>query len=244
MALQITDTFTSLQNPVWVCPRCYQQTLECKKDSFRESPDRLSQKVIATDSFHPYELTGGVFSSLLECVSSSCREVVACSGTFTYEIDHAPDWVNEPDTYFEEYKPKFFTPPLHAFPIPADCDKSIFDPLIGSFSLLPSSPVAASNQLRIAVEKYLDVIRVPAAKMLVARIRTLEHTDPAKFALLDSLRLLGNSGSHEVGSVDDEDVMVGYEVIRKLLDDQYPEAKLDDSQKHAQSLTEKFKKKL
>lgn len=190
MALQITDTFTSQQNPVWFCPRCHQKTLERKKDSFRVSPDRWSQKVIATDNYHPYELTGGVFSSLLECVSSSCREVVACSGTFTYEIDHAPDWVNEPETHFEDYKPKFFVPPLHAFPIPADCDKSISDPLIGSFSLLPSSPVAASNQLRVAVEKYLDVIEVPSAKMLGARISPLKHTDPEKFALLDSLRLV------------------------------------------------------
>lgn len=243
MALQITDTFTLEQSPIWVCPRCNQRTLEVKKDTFHSSPDSFSKKVIATDYYHQNDLTGGVFTTLLECVSSTCQEVVACSGTFSHEIDYPDDWQNEHETHYLNYKPKAFVPPLHAFPIPADCDETISEPLIGSFALLPCSPVAASNQLRVAVEKYLDAIGEPPAKTLGARIFALQGSDPAKFVLLDSLRLLGNSGSHEVGSVDDGDVMAGYMVIRKLLEDQYPEAKVDDSQKHALSLTGKFQKK-
>ena len=139
-----------------------------------------------------------------------------------------------------KFKPKMFIPPLHPFVIPYGCDELVSDPLMSSFSLLPSSPGSAANNLRIAVERFLDVLAVPTHKNLDQRIQMLVKSDPSKAHLLMSIKWMGNSGSHENGSVTTKDVMSGYIVFKRLLEDQYPATTVDTSEAEAEKLHAKF----
>ena len=247
MTKLITDSFILEENPCWECPSCHQKTLEIVKDAVHEQYDSNSSKRVDYEQVtygrdpHPYELSGGVFTALLRCISSTCREAVACSGESSYDIDYGEDWANERnDVHVTHFKPKMFVPPLHPFIIPDDCDKRITAPLLSSFTLLPSSPGAAANSLRIAVERYLDVINVAPAWALGGRIKELEKRDPDKAGLLMSIKCMGNSGSHEYETVLGSDVLSGYVIFKRLLDDQYPVIAIDTSKAEAKTLTERF----
>ncbi|MEP8849222.1 DUF4145 domain-containing protein [Enterobacter hormaechei] len=246
MLKSITDTFTLEDNPCWECPTCHQQTLTIIKEALYERPDSSSGKRIAYDhskgrESHPYELTGGVFTAMLRCVSPSCNESVACSGTLSYDVDYNEDWSsNLNERHVIRYNPKMFVPPLHPFLIPDECDIRIINPLMSSFSLLPSSPSSAANNLRIAVERFMDVLGVSNKEKLHQRIELLEQTDPSKAHLIMSIKWLGNSGSHEYETVNTGDVITGYTVFKHLLDKLYPAKLVDNSEALADELHLKF----
>lgn len=247
MIKRITDSFTMEENPCWECPTCHQNTLEIVKGEVHQRYDSFSKKIIDYENKefgrppHPYALNDGVFTAMLCCVSKTCNEAVACSGTLTYDIDYEEDWANSiKEKHVTKFKPKMFIPPLHPFVIPYGCDELVSDPLMSSFSLLPSSPGSAANNLRIAVERFLDVLAVPTHKNLDQRIQMLVKSDPSKAHLLMSIKWMGNSGSHENGSVTTKDVMSGYIVFKRLLEDQYPATTVDTSEAEAEKLHAKF----
>jgi len=241
------ESFTLEENPCWECPTCHQKTLEIVKEAVHERYDSNSYKEVASEQAaygrdpHPYQLSGGVFTALLRCVSSTCKEFVACSGTSTYDIEYGEDWANgRSDVHVTRFKPMMFVPPLQPFIIPEDCDKRITDPLLSSFSLLPSSPGSAANNLRITVERYLDVLGIPHHDKLHHRIDILEKSEPVKAHAIMSIKWMGNSGSHEYEKVSAADVMSGYVIFKRLLDELYPVEIVDNSKALADSLHAKY----
>lgn len=65
---ELIHKFTDTENPVWKCPACGMPTLTIVRPSFFEMDNAESRKWIAQDgSFHPYDLSGGSFSTLLQC---------------------------------------------------------------------------------------------------------------------------------------------------------------------------------
>ncbi len=247
MTKRITDSFTLEENPCWECPTCHQKTLEIVKGEVHQRYDSISKKIIEYENKefggdpHPYALNNGVFTAMLYCVSKTCNESVACSGTLSFDVDYEEDWANNShEVHVTRFKPKMFVPPLHPFIIPYGCDELVSDPLLSSFSLLPSNPGSAANNLRIAVERFIDVLAVPPHRFLHQRIKMLEMSDQKKAHLLMSIKWMGNSGSHKNASVTARDVMSGYAVFKRLLDDQYPVTTLDTSEVEAEKLHAKF----
>ena len=237
---ELIHKFTDTENPVWKCPACGMPTLTIVRPSFFEMDNAESRKWIAQDgSFHPYDLSGGSFSTLLQCRAPHCKEVVACSGKIDRDIDYRAG-ENDEDLYITRFTPTHFTPPLRPIHIPEECEGVILEPLLDSFTVVPGCASAAANLLRIAVEKMLDVLNVKAMRNLHDRIICLKKTEPEKAELLMSIKHLGNTGSHEYGKVDPCDVLDGYHIFEKILKQMHPEQEVDLSMQKSQNLTAKY----
>ncbi|MDL5366091.1 DUF4145 domain-containing protein [Xanthomonas sp. NCPPB 2654] len=172
-----------------------------------------------------------VYSGILQCGNGNCGEFVANSGTGGVDIDVEIDESGEPEqTWADFFRPKYFEPPLRLIDIPKECPDSVSSPLQESFRLFFSSPAAASNNVRVALEALLTELGVKRFNTrsgrriflnLHSRISLLppKHSDLGE--LLLAIKWLGNAGSHADSIVTIDDVMDAYELIDHVLQELY-----------------------
>lgn len=219
----------TLQKPNdWVCPTCRNEKLRIKPDTFQKS---VIHDYSDHDGWDP-EDTEYVFSCMLICKNDQCKEAVSCAGVGSVESNITEYEDDEPTESYEDYfLPKYFEPHLRLIGLPENCPESIATPLNESFRLFFSSPSAASNSVRIAVEELLTALKVRRFTLnsknkrwflsLHQRINLL----PSKFSHLKELMLaikwLGNAGSHSKGKISMDDVMDSYELIDHVLQEIY-----------------------
>ena len=97
-----------------------------------------------------------VYSCLLVCTNDQCGEVVASTGvgsvkSYVYEDEAG----KSSEEYDELFRPQYFEPYLALLTIPEECPEAVSGPLRESFRLFFSSPSAAANSVRIAIEGLL-----------------------------------------------------------------------------------------
>jgi len=175
-----------------------------------------------------------VYSCLFVCTNDQCKEVVSCSGIGSVDAIMYEDENGELNQdYDDSFRPRFFEPHLVLIDIPEKCPKSVAAPLKESFRLFFAVPSAASNNVRIAIEKLLTELKVKRFNRVQGKLRFIslhQRVDllPPKYANLKDLILaikwLGNAGSHGNNGKDAismDDVMDSYELMEHILGEIY-----------------------
>ncbi|MCB9988321.1 MAG: DUF4145 domain-containing protein [Rhodospirillales bacterium] len=231
---ELKKSFTINRTPDWLCPTCERGVLRIKDDTFLKNESACSR-----DHSHPEwepEWIEYVFSCILRCTNDKCAEAVSLSGRGFVDFDVVYDDQGFPDQVWEDFfRPLHFQPPLRIISIPDSCPSSVSDPVYESFSLLFSSPDAAANSIRIAVEHLMTELKIKRFDVVKGKRRFISlhqrvNLLPAKYAelkdLLLAIKWLGNAGSHSHSKVTFDDVMDAYEFLEHVLTEIYdPKAK-------------------
>jgi hypothetical protein len=152
-------SFTLARPPDWVCPNCAKGILRIEEKSFfKEEPAR--SRYHDHPAWEP-EWIEWIYCCLLYCPNEKCKEVVASTGVGSVDFNQFYNEDGQPDYSVEDrFRPKYFEPPLKIIYIPDETPKSVTEPIETSFRLFLSSPAAAANSIRIAVEQLLTELKV------------------------------------------------------------------------------------
>lgn len=219
-----TAKISSSVVPPWPCPRCKAGTLALLSDSLvvRETPDSVAAH--DDENWEP-EWNAYVFSAWLQCGNHACAQPVSVVGKGGVE----PELDEEHGTVWADaHTPLYAYPMPDMFEIPQKCPDAIAVSLRQSFSAFWSSPTAAANNTRTALEHLLDSMGVPKKRKnkkgafstlaLHARIEQLQKVNPAIGNQLMAVKWLGNTGSHR-SNVDREELLDAYELVEHALEE-------------------------
>lgn len=216
--------------PDWICPTCEKGILRIKKNTFHDEELRHSREAHSHEDWEP-EWIRYVFTCILVCTNEKCKEAVVCTGTGSVDWDIIEDIDGAPDqVYSDFFIPRHFEPHLRLFSIPDNCPKSVSDLLNESFKLFFSSPNAAANNVRAAIEELLTELKIKRFSTANGKRRFISLHQrisllPAKYAqfkdMILAIKWLGNAGSHGHAEVTMDDVMDAYELTEHILEEIY-----------------------
>jgi hypothetical protein len=239
----LLNAFCEYDIPSFPCP-CCGSALALTKDSLKTRASAETIHLYDVGAIDQHE-GSGVFVLTLDCPSKSCKESVAVSGSCTYGPYNSPD-----DELIAAYlKPHYFTPSLHIFPISENCPERVKKALVSSFSLFWSSPQAAGNALRTAVEAFLDYQGVrkwtknnkneEVVIFLDARINEYAKISADIAEVLMAIKWIGNAGSH-LSDLTHDNVIMGYRLFSHAMDETF-DKKSATIKKMAQRINSKKK---
>lgn len=219
--------FTPENQLNWLCPTCGQGLLRIKKGSFFSAELSESKKAHDHYDWDP-DWVSLNYSCLFCCQNEQCGETIASCGIGYLDWDIIEDEDGlEQQVYSGHFKPKHFEPHLNIINIPKKVPDTVKQSLNRSFELFFSSPAAASNQVRSAVEAILTDLKIKrySTKKNHKRSRLNLHQRidllPLKYnvykELLFAVKWLGNAGSHEGKELTIDDVMDAYEIMEHIL---------------------------
>jgi hypothetical protein len=210
--------------PGWHCPSCKGGYLALVKSSMQFEEAASSRWAHSEDWFEP-EHTELRFTALLQCNNDKCKEVTSVCGRGSYQQEMDEEGSDSWQPYF---LPLYASPPMNFIPLPESTPLKVSDQLKASFTLLWSSPSAAANHIRIAVENLLDVLRVPRARRIKGvrmerltlhnRIVQLKRRSPEVADALLAIKWVGNAGSH-LGELTRDDLFDAYDILENVLED-------------------------
>jgi len=221
--------FTKEKIPEWICPTCKKGVLHLKDGTFSSEESSLSKSAHNHEAWEP-EWIQLVYSCLIECSNSSCKEIIASSGSGTVDWDVTYDHMGNPEQeYFSYFKPKYFQPHLKLFDYPETTPDDVADEIDQSFALFFCNPSSASNHIRIAIEHLLTHLKVKRFERngklrplnLHRRIELIPEKHRNLKELLFAIKWLGNAGSHANKEVSNDDVMDAYEILDVVLHEIY-----------------------
>lgn len=228
--------------PDWPCPTCGKGILALIEGTFEKHELKLSRDAHKEDDWDP-EWIEYVYSCHLKCTNPRCREVVISGGTGG--VDWEPSEINYNLEYFDYFRPSYFLPPLRAARIPEGCPRAVEKCIEESFKVLFTSPDAAVNHIRSAIEELLTDrgVKQWAAPKGKPRKRLNLHERishlPPKYASLREVALaikwLGNAGSHGRSKVSIDDALDCYEFTEHLLEQIYGQ-RASTLEKHARKI--------
>lgn len=208
--------FTEYACPAWVCPECQSRSLTILKGSFHSAtiPESVTRWRETDGELEDIKL---VFSCLLKCDLGRCGTVVAASGAgYVTDTPWEAQEEGEPP-HMELFQARSFTPPLSAFTIPSRCPVNVIEPLRQSFSLFLSSPGAAANAIRIALEELMTALGIAKKGTLHHRIEALPQQYSQHKDAIMVIKFLGNAGSHGLDRVTTQDIEHSYAIIEFVL---------------------------
>lgn len=224
--------FTLQRMPEWECPTCQKGHLRIKDGTFFEEEARHSRDH-SHDSWEP-EWIRKVYSCLLACSNDQCKETLALSGTGSVDTDYEQDEDGGFSQFHTEfYSPKSFQPHLKLFKIPTKCPDPVKEALEESFRLFFSSPGAAANCVRIAIEELLTDLKVKRFDQTKGQRRFIPlhkriSLIPSKYSklsdMLIAIKWIGNAGSHGNSGwseIRPDDVLDAYELAEHVLQEIY-----------------------
>lgn len=227
--------FYDREIPAWKCPNCELGVLELAEKTYSDAKltlpsilsdfDASSQRAWDEDDY-PYP--DGVFSAILRCHRSECREKVAMCGNFSTE----ERYISRDDYGRSAARwPFMFVPALRYFHIPDKCPENIKAEVIAAFAVYWADTNSCLNRIRTAVEVILSYMKIPIADAkkkridLHRRIEILEKSEPQLAGHMMALKWLGNAGSH-AGTVKNEDALDGFDLLEHILKDRFDSLKV------------------
>jgi hypothetical protein len=214
--------------PERTCPTCSKGILRIKEDSFRKDEISRSCKAREHDAWEP-EWIEYIYTCILACSNDKCGEVVASSGTGSVDWDVVEEFDgNYEQVHTDLFFPKYFVPHLHLFNLPDDCPPRVSSLLHESFRIFFSSPKAAANSVRAAIEELLTELKIKRFSTARGKRRRMVPLHdrinllPAKYdqvkEMIFAIKWLGNAGSHGHTEVSMDDVMDAYELTEYILE--------------------------
>ncbi len=208
------------------CPSCGKGLLKIKKDTFHYSETKGSSSCHSHEAWEP-EWIEYVYSCLLECSNTNCKDTVASSGTGSVTQYMYHDHEGVPDVGYDDYfQPEFFSPHLKIFHSPKGIPEEVENEINKSFSLLFSDPSSAANHIRVALEHLLTHLKIKryfnnngrrSFLSLHKRIALLPNKYDHIKDLFFAVKWLGNAGSHSNHKVTLDDVLDSYELMDEML---------------------------
>jgi len=137
------------------------------------------------------------------------------------------------------YKIEHFSIPITMFQIHDYIPTSILTELYGAFSFFHIDTNSSAHKLRRAMEKFCEELNAKGNN-LNRQINSLKNTEFSIEAdLLDTLRLVGNEGTHSDG-VDEDDLLAAFSIFEEVLTVFRRIGKLKELQVSKKALTTKF----
>ncbi|HCR1067269.1 DUF4145 domain-containing protein [Klebsiella pasteurii] len=204
------DFFTKNSIPDWCCPACGRPTLELIPDSFHAKRTSYAQHQYEADEGFCPEDDEDVFSCLLMCSQRNCLQPVSVSGDGYHDREYENSYNGE-FNYIAIYRPRYFYPPLSLFTPCESYPEQIKSQLKEISSHLPGHRQAAINALRTTLESVLDHFGIPREQQ--SRYLSLDKRislipEPYRYieAGFRAMKWLGNTGSHNLKEISDEDI--------------------------------------
>jgi hypothetical protein len=229
------------------CPSCSKGYLNIVDESFSKKETKDSREIRDHPEWEP-EYLKSVYSGVLECSNTSCKEVVSSSGVGWLEEEHFYDEEGMPDReYIQYFKPLIFYPHLRPFLFPKGTPEAVEKEINKSFALIFTDPPSSANHIRVALEHLLTYLRVKRFVTKNGRRNFLSLHNridilPTKYEGIKDIFLavkwLGNAGSHSNHDVTLDDVLDSYELMIELLDEIFSTKRVK-----AKSLANKINKK-
>ena len=220
-----TKLFQPNALPLWICPRCKQNALILKPNTFNSFLTADSEVNRSHPNYEP-DYDQYRYTALLVCSSESCGEQVISTGEGFVEFDYYYDSSGDTQTSYEiYYQPKYFNPCLEIFSLPDTTPQPLKKAIYKSFELFFTDSEASLNQLRSSIEVLLNELGVDRNDKngnplkLHSRLDKLKGGDAKYKDSLKAIKWLGNAGSHSTSStkVNIEDVLDGYEILQPIL---------------------------
>ena len=231
----------------WNCPTCGKGLLKIVEGTFHHDETRDSKRSRSSDDWEP-EWIEYIYSCLLECNNTACKDIASSSGVGT--VDYFIDY-DEGGNLYEDlracFTPKHFSPHLKIFDYQKNIPNEVKNELDISFSVFFCDPSSAANHIRIALENlltHMDIIRFATPKgkrrylTLHERIELLPKKHLEIKDLFVAIKWLGNAGSHSHRGVSSDDVFDAYELMEELLVEVF-----SNKRKNIKKLANKINKK-
>lgn len=176
------------------------------------------------------------FIAFMSC--QSCGDNVAVNGLAQIHNKTRQDQVQ----LVPIYKIEHFSTPIPLFKIDSSVPTKIQLELLGAFSYFHIDTNSSANKLRRAIEHFCRELNGGNAK-LAHQIQKLKKTYPLEADLLDTLRLVGNEGTHSDG-VDEDDLLTAFRIFEEVLTIFKKQEILNEMKLNQKVLTDKFDKKM
>ena len=209
----------------WNCPACGKGFLEIMKGTFHCKETKDSKRTRSSRDWEP-EWIEYLYSCLLECNNTACKDIVSSSGVgYTEQYIGYDEERGEYSGYQDCFSPKYFCPHLKIFNYQKNIPGEVKDELDLSFSLFFCDPSSSANHIRIALENLLTYMRikkyVDRRKQSYLSLHKRIERLPKKYHdiqdLFFAIKWLGNAGSHSGATVSSDDVLDAYDLMEKLL---------------------------
>lgn len=216
------STFKLEKMPAYPCPECGHGKLALRKSSYQTREGEHSKRWKYENQTED-EFEGERFIGFLVCNEEECGEIVAISGCVVTEQIEGP---NGSARLVSAVEPMSMYPAPHIIHVSPRLNREMRRSLIKSFGLYWADKSSCANAIRITVERLLDSFkiakttvnqkgkRVPLA--LASRIDKFEAKITGHKAALNALRSIGNVGSHD-SETTEEEVLTAYMVLEKVL---------------------------
>ena len=224
-----TQGFTLDDTPNYPCPKCETGILVLNKDDFKSyTPYDLSE-MQDHPAFEPGWISY-IFNCVFECNKRGCNGKVVCTGRGSMDFDIVDDQGFERQEWHDYYQPLFFHPNLKLINIPENTPDNIKQTLNQSFELFFTSPSAAANLVRIAVEDILtdqgvSLYSPKDSSRKISLHNRIENHLPDKYQTIkehfEAVKWLGNAGSHSGEKLTTNDTMDAYELMEYILSQVY-----------------------
>jgi hypothetical protein len=175
------------------------------------------------------------FTAFMTC--ASCNDNIAVTGLSQEHAKRDTDKKQLPSLY----KIDHFSIPIPMFKVNHAVPTSIHLELLGAFHYFHIDTNVSASKLRRAIEKYCSELGMKP-NSLARQIRELEIKYPMEASFLDTLRLVGNEGTHS-DNVNEDDLLLAFDIVEDVLTI-FPRIAKRESLKAPQAkLEDKFDKK-
>jgi hypothetical protein len=237
--VELDQWFTENSNPTILCGVCKDGYLSVENIDKKEDTDSNSSH--EHPDWEPEWITG-LISVSLSCSKPTCKAIAVAIGrwrvVFDVVIEH-DDYGNpiQVPTYKDEFKIVSILPTSPLVITPAGTPEIVEGLLVEAASIAPTSPGAAANRIRTAIDELLTAhgvarYRVAARLRRKIRISTHERIDifRAKNAeaadMLLAVKWIGNNGTH-TDTVSIQEVLDGAELFSHALEMIYDTKKVE-----------------
>jgi hypothetical protein len=149
------------------------------------------------------------FTAFMVC--GHCSDNVAVTGLSQEYTKKTTSEIQLPSIY----KIDHFSIPIPMFSIHSLVPVSIQFELLGAFSYFHVDTSSSANKLRRAIEKFCAELGVEGNN-LGRQIEQLKKSHSVEADLLNTLRLVGNEGTHSDGVLED-DLLMAFDIVEEVL---------------------------
>ncbi len=175
------------------------------------------------------------FTAFMSC--TNCNDNVAVIGL---SQEHTKKTENEKQLP-PLYKIEQFSIPVPMFEISTAVPTSIHLELLGAFNYFHIDTNLSASKLRRAIEKFCNELGMKP-NTLARQIKELETKYPIEANFLNTLRLVGNEGTHS-DNVNEDDLLLAFDIVEEVLAIFPRLAKLERLKAPQAQLEDKFDKK-
>jgi hypothetical protein len=175
------------------------------------------------------------FTAFMTC--ASCNDNIAVIGLSQEHTKKTPNEKQLPSIY----KLEQFSIPVPMFEINPAVPSSIHLELLGAFNYFHIDTNSSASKLRRAIEKFCNELGMKP-NTLARQIKELETKYPIEASFLNTLRLVGNEGTHS-DNVNEDDLLLAFYIVEEVLAIFPRLAKLERLKTPQAKLEDKFDKK-